>query len=32
MNWCGGMPAYIETMNKSLENDYQGWHVSKNKT
>jgi len=25
LNWAGGIPAYIETLEKSLDNDYQGW-------
>ncbi|KAJ9642022.1 hypothetical protein H2201_005947 [Coniosporium apollinis] len=28
LNWAGGMPAYIETLNKSVENNYQDWNTN----
>lgn len=27
LNWSGGIPAYIETLNNSVANNYQGWNV-----
>ncbi|KPI44383.1 Baeyer-Villiger monooxygenase [Cyphellophora attinorum] len=29
LNWAGGMVAYVETLDKSISNDFQGWHVQK---
>ncbi|KAK3710116.1 hypothetical protein LTR37_010547 [Vermiconidia calcicola] len=29
LNWAGGIPAYLKTLEDSLENDYQGWKTSK---
>jgi len=29
LNWIGGMVVYVDALNKSLENNYQGWHVAK---
>lgn len=29
LNWAGGMVAYTESLDKSMDNDYQGWHVHK---
>jgi hypothetical protein len=29
LNWAGGMVDYCNTLYDSLDNDYQGWHVSK---
>lgn len=29
LNWAGGMPEYVDSLHKSLENDYQGWHYAK---
>jgi hypothetical protein len=29
LNWAGGLPAYIETLDNSLANSYQGWHTTK---
>ncbi|KAK5173669.1 uncharacterized protein LTR77_002350 [Saxophila tyrrhenica] len=29
LNWAGGMPAYLDALEKSLENEYQGWNVDK---
>ena len=29
LNWAGGMPAYIETLEKSNQNGYQDWIVAK---
>lgn len=29
MNWIGGMVAYTDALDKSIENHYQGWHTSK---
>jgi hypothetical protein len=27
LNYTGGMPRYIKALDRSLENDYQGWNV-----
>lgn len=29
LNWAGGMVEYVDSLHKSLENDYQGWNVVK---
>lgn len=29
LNRAGGMTAYVEAMDKSLDNDYQGWKIEK---
>ncbi|KAK6441046.1 hypothetical protein LTR95_002727 [Oleoguttula sp. CCFEE 5521] len=29
LNWAGGMVEYTESLAKSLENNYQGWHTAK---
>jgi cation diffusion facilitator CzcD-associated flavoprotein CzcO len=29
LNWAGGMVDYVDTLHKSLENDYQSWNVVK---
>jgi hypothetical protein len=29
LNWSGGLPAYLDTLEKSLENGYQGWETQK---
>jgi hypothetical protein len=29
LNWSGGIPAYIETLDNSIANNYQGWNVVK---
>ncbi|EME41043.1 hypothetical protein DOTSEDRAFT_74545 [Dothistroma septosporum NZE10] len=29
LNWAGGMVEYVDSLHKSLENDYQGWHYEK---
>lgn len=29
LNWAGGMPEYVASMSRSLENDYQGWKIAK---
>lgn len=29
LNWAGGMPEYVSSMAKSIENDYEGWKVEK---
>ncbi|KAK4936386.1 hypothetical protein LTR10_022712 [Elasticomyces elasticus] len=31
MNWIGGMVGYVEALGKSVENNYQSWHVSRAK-
>jgi len=28
LNWSGGMVEYVATLNRSLENDFQGWKYS----
>jgi hypothetical protein len=27
LNYTGGMPRYIKALDRSLENDFQGWNV-----
>jgi len=29
LNWAGGMVAYVETLDKSVQNDFQDWIISK---
>jgi len=29
LNYAGGMVDYVDSLHKSLENNYQGWHVEK---
>ncbi|KAM3424604.1 hypothetical protein BST61_g6594 [Cercospora zeina] len=29
LNWAGGMVEYVDSLHRSLENDYQGWKVEK---
>jgi hypothetical protein len=29
LSWAGGMPEYVESLHKSLDNNYQGWNVVK---
>lgn len=29
LNWAGGMVAYTERLDESLQNDYQGWKIAK---
>ncbi|KJY00478.1 cyclopentanone 1,2-monooxygenase like protein [Zymoseptoria brevis] len=29
LNWSGGMVEYVDSLHKSLENDYQGWKIQK---
>jgi cation diffusion facilitator CzcD-associated flavoprotein CzcO len=29
LNWAGGMVEYVDSLHKSLENNYQGWHTAK---
>ena len=29
LNWPGGMIAYCDALYKSLDNNYQGWNVTK---
>ncbi|WPH04657.1 cyclohexanone monooxygenase [Acrodontium crateriforme] len=29
LNWAGGMVEYVDSLHKSIENDYQGWNVTK---
>jgi len=29
LNWAGGMPEYMASLDRSLENNYQAWVVAK---
>jgi len=29
LNWAGGMPEYVASLDRSCENDYQGWITAK---
>ena len=29
LNWAGGMIEYTAALHKSMDNDYQGWHIVK---
>lgn len=29
LNWAGGMVDYVDSMNKSITNDYEGWKIHK---
>jgi hypothetical protein len=28
LTWAGGLPTYMQMLDRSLENHYQGWHTS----
>jgi len=29
LNWAGGMPEYVSSLAKSIENNYEGWRIAK---
>lgn len=29
LSWAGGLPTYMQMLDRSLENHYQGWHTSR---
>ena len=29
LSWAGGLPSYMQMLDETLENDYQGWTVER---